>query len=175
MNTMDTVYVEENGVYKLDCTAAVWSTDQIHEHYAQHVSGSFLNDVDFVIETDKYLLLVEYKNANVPGAAQPEKFNPGSDRKLENVAKKFYDSLHDLFLLGKEKPRCFIYIVEYPKGDSTSRRMLRNKLKERLPFRLQAAVPGGRRLIEDVYVLNIQEWNSDSVFGRFPISLVEGT
>lgn len=172
---MDTVLIEENGVYGLDCTAAVWSTDQIHEQYAQNISGSFLNDVDFVIETDAYLLLVEYKNANVPGAAHPERFKPGSNGKLENVARKYYDSLHYLFLLGKDKPKRFIYIVEYPGGDSASRKMLRNKLKERLPFNLQAAAHGDRHIIEDIQVLNIQEWNSDELFGRFPLSPIKST
>lgn len=172
---MDTVYIEENGVYMLDCTAAIWSTDQIHEHYAQCVSGSFLNDVDFVIETNEYLLLVEYKSANIPGAAHPEKFRPERDEKLENVAKKYYDSLHYLFLAGKNKPKQFIYVVEYPKGDSTSRKMLRNKLKDRLPFKMQTAISESRRMIEDVQVLNIQEWNADELFGHFPISLVGGT
>jgi len=173
--TMDTVYIEENGVYMLDCRAAVWSTNQIHEHYAQYVIGSFLNDVDFVIETNEYLILVEYKNANIPGAANPERFRPESDAKLENVAKKYFDSLHYLFLLGKDKPKRFIYIVEYPRGDSASRKMLRNKLKVRLPFRMQTAVSEDRHLIEDVQVLNIQEWNADELLGRFPISPVEGT
>lgn len=172
---MDTVYIEENGVYMLDCTAAIWSTNQIHEHYAQCVSGSFLNDVDFVIETNDYLLLVEYKNANIPGAAHPEKFRPERNEKLENVAKKYYDSLHYLFLAGKDKPKQFIYIVEYPKGDPTSRKMLRNKLKDRLPFKMQSALFENRRMIEDVQVLNIQEWNADKLFGHFPISPVGGT
>lgn len=169
---MDTVYTEENGVYMMDCTAAVWSTDQIHEQYVRSVKGSFLKDVDFVIETDNDLLLVEYKNANVPGAAHPEQFKPGSDKKLEDVARKYYDSLHALFLLGKDKPKRFIYVLEYPDGDSVSRKMVRNKLKERLPFGLQVTAPGDRRLIEEVQVLNIQEWNSDELFGRFPIAPV---
>ncbi len=172
---MDAVYIEENGVYKLDCTTAVWSTDQIHKDYAQYVSGSLLNDVDFVIETEKYMLLVEYKNAKVPGAAHPERFKPEGTPTLEKVAKKYYDSLHYLFLLEKDKPKYFIYIVEYPTGDSASRKMLRNKLKKRLPFRMQTAMSENRRIIEDVQVLNIQEWNANELFGHFPISLVENT
>ncbi len=68
-----------------------------------------------------------------------------------------------------------IYIVEYPMGDSASRKMLRNKLKDRLPFKIQKAMSGNRCIIEDVQVLNIQEWNADELFSHFPISPVEST
>ena len=40
------VYKEENGVYQIDCSAAVWSTDQIYNLY--HTAGVFLKDADFV-------------------------------------------------------------------------------------------------------------------------------
>ena len=36
----------------------------------------------------------------------------------KNVVKKFYDSLHYLTLLRKEKPKDFVYVLEYPKGDA---------------------------------------------------------
>lgn len=57
-------YTEENGQYSIDCTAALWSTDEIHKYYqdAAHTYGiiGFLCDVDFVIETQSHILLVEY-------------------------------------------------------------------------------------------------------------------
>lgn len=174
---MATKYIEENGQYSLDCTAALWSTDEIHGCYqdSSHNYGmiGFLCDVDFVIENESHILLVEYKNANIPGAAHPERFNPSADNKLENVAKKFYDSSHWLYLSGKDKPKKYIYILEYPAGNSTSRLMIRNKLQQRLPFSLQNKITNaGRTLIDEVKVVNISEWNSDAELGRYPLQPV---
>ena len=80
---MPEIYIEENGYYSIDCTAAVWSTNCIHDYYqdAGHKYGEigFLKDTDFVIESDKAIYLVEYKNANVPGAAKPDAFQPEKD------------------------------------------------------------------------------------------------
>lgn len=171
---MMTVYTEENGQYTLNCTAALWSTDSIHNYYQdpEHTYGliHFLCDVDFVIETETNILLVEYKNANVPGAAHPEKFDPERDNKLQNVANKFFDSLHWLYLAGKDKPKKYIYILEYPSGNSTSRLMVRNELQKRLPFRLQRALSNsGRKLIDEVRVVNIEEWNADKELGKYPL------
>ena len=30
---MNKVFVEENGVYQIDCTKALWATDAVHEIY----------------------------------------------------------------------------------------------------------------------------------------------
>ena len=64
---MPNILIEENGVYGIDCTHAIWATDTIHDEY--HRAGIHMNDVDFVIENDSNLLLVEYKNANIPGTS----------------------------------------------------------------------------------------------------------
>lgn len=177
---MPVVYTEENHQYELDCTAAVWSTESIHDYYQNpaHQYGKlyFLCDVDFVIENETNILLVEYKNANVPGAAHPECFNPVGGDKLKNVAHKFFDSLHWLYLAGKDKPRKYIYILEYPKGDPVSRLLVRNELKDRLPFKLQAALSNSeRKLIDEVRVVDIAEWNADAELGRYPIRPVNVT
>lgn len=171
---MPAVYREENNQYELDCTAAVWSTDGIHNCYQnslQHYGKiNFLCDVDFVIENETNILLVEYKNANIPGAAHPERFNPIGGDKLKNVAHKFFDSLHWLYLVGKDKPRKYIYILEYPNGNSVSRLLVRNELKERLPFKMQASLSGSqRKLIDEIRVVDIAEWNADAELGRYPI------
>lgn len=177
MRTMAIKYTEENGQYTIDCTAALWSTDEIHNCYQDsvHTYGiiGFLCDVDFIIETQSRILMVEYKNAAVPGAAHPERFNPSSENKLENVVKKFYDSLHWLYLMGKDKPKTFIYTLEYPAGNSSARLMIRNKLQQRLPFALQSKVANaGRKLIDEVKVLSISEWNSDAELGQYPLQPV---
>ena len=158
------IWVEENGQYALDCRKAIWSSGQLHDEYA--AIGNLLNDVDFLVEDVNYIYLIEYKNANVPGAANPGAFNPSGDKKVENVSKKFYDSLHYLNIMQKNKPKKYIYILEYPAGDSVSRRMIRNKLKQFLPFEIQR---DKHSLIESVEVLSIEEWNNDSNYKQYPL------
>ncbi len=168
-------YQEENGLYEIDCSSAVWSC-QIHDIYQEpsHQYGilNFLCDVDWVIETNEKIMLVEYKNANIPQANNPQAFNPLSGDKLDKVAKKYYDSLHYLGLAKADKPRILVYIVDYPLGDRVSRRMLQLELSKRLPFQMQRELSTTRKLIDDVFVVNIQEWNNDSLFGRFPITSI---
>ena len=137
---MPEIYIEENEYYSIDCTAAVWSTNCIHDYYqdAGHKYGEigFLKDTDFV----------------------------------NKVAEKYFDTLHCLYLLGKNKPKKYIYVLEYPNGNSTSRLMIRNLLQKKLPFRLQTQLSAGKvRLIDEVKVVNIEEWNADPELGRYPI------
>ena len=163
------VYKEENGVYQIDCSAAVWSTDQIYNLY--HTAGVFLKDADFVIETPEYILLVEYKNADIPGAVNPQAFKPFEEKRTIGVARKFYESLHYLAMEKKDKPVKYIYIVEYPYAGATDTKLLRNCIAEKLPFRLQQ----GRKakLIEDFEVLSIAEWNSHPDYRAYPITPVK--
>ena len=90
---------EENGFYQIDCTNAVWATDAIHQDY--HDAGLHIHDVDFLIENEDTIFLIDYKNANIPGAASPNSFQPASDQKVNNVVRKYFDSLHYLTLLQK--------------------------------------------------------------------------
>lgn len=169
-------YTEENGVYDLDCTAAVWSTNQLHNIYqdSEHKYGNlnFLCDADFIIETESNIFIVEYKNASIAGAAKPGAFHPDNADKLTKVAHKFFDSFHYLYLMGKEKAKKYIYLLEYPAGNSSSRLMIRNKLKDYLPFKLQQMQEcKGRKMIDEVKVVDIAEWNNDTELGKFPFQL----
>ena len=162
---MSKILVEENNLYELDCTAALWATDQIHEEY--HRAKTNLKDADFLIETEEQMLLVEYKNSNVPNAANPGAFDP--EKKANDVVQKFYDSLHYLYLLGKSKPVCYIWVLESEKSDLTIRKRLRNRLYKALPFLLQEYIGDGKKLIEGVDVVSIAEWNADQRYGRYPL------
>lgn len=164
---MDKTFTEENGMYKIDCSKALWATDEMHSQC--QIAKCYMSDVDWIIETKEKIVMVEYKNANISEAKKPETFNPKEDKVITKLVKKFYDSVHYLTLLGKGKPREYVCILEYPNGDSTSRRMIRNRMKVRLPFVLQDTVGDGKRLIEKVEVLSIDEWNNDEEYGIFPI------
>lgn len=159
------IFIEENSIYQLDCTAAVWASDQIHAEF--HAAGTLLSDADFAVETKEFLYLIEYKNANIPNAVNPNAFKPGESKSVDKVARKFYDSLHYLKIIGKEKPVKYVYIVEYPHAGSTERRMLRNKITERLPFHLQRGK--SKKIIEDFDVVSIDEWNQHHEYSLFPL------
>ncbi|MDE7414991.1 MAG: hypothetical protein K2N44_01520 [Lachnospiraceae bacterium] len=169
---MKNIFIEENGVYSIDCSNAVWATDKMHEDY--HNAGIHINDVDFLIENTTNILMVEYKNACIANAENPAAFQPMTDKKILIATRKFYDSLHYLRLLNKNKPVQYIYILEYPNGDATTRKRLRNRLKTELPFALQENIGNGKKLIEQVEVLSIDEWNADSIYGNYPMRRISG-
>lgn len=54
---MSKIFTEENGKYSIDCAKAIWATDQMHRDYQK--AGIHINDVDFLIEDENYLLMVE--------------------------------------------------------------------------------------------------------------------
>lgn len=163
-------FIEENEAYKFDCADAVWVTDRMHHDY--QAAKIQLKDTDLLIENDTNLLMVEYKNANIADAARPDAFQPESDKKVSDVFHKFYDSLPYLYLLGKSKPVWFIYVLEYPHGDIITRKRLRNRLKLELPFALQNHLGTGKKLIDKMDVVSIQEWNCNEVYGKYPIAPV---
>ncbi len=172
---MERILTDENGDYGLKCTNAVWASDQMHEDY--HSAKVQLSDADFLLEDEKYMMIIEYKNADTRKAREmgfkTPLFNPLEDKKFASVVRKFYDSLHYVHLLGKYKPVKYIYVVETPKGDATMRKRLRAKLKTLLPFVLQENMGTGIKLIDEVDVLSIKEWNMHDTYGKYPFIKVE--
>jgi hypothetical protein len=167
---MKTDFIEENGAYAFDCSTAVWATDQMHHDY--QTAKIHIKDTDLLIENDTNILMVEYKNANLAGVAKPDTFEPESDKKVSDVFHKFYDSLPYLYLLDKDKPVQFIYVLEYPNGDIVTRKRLRNRLMNELPFELQKKIGHGKKLIDKVDVVSIQEWNDHEIYGKYPVKPV---
>lgn len=78
-------------------------------------------------------------------------------------------------MTDKNKTVQYIYILEYPKGDIVTRKRLRNKMKQRLPFELQNNIGAGKKLIEKFEVLSIEEWNAHEEYGRYPITKIINT
>ncbi len=173
---MPGVLIEEKRKYGIDCANAVWASDNMHAIYHKCGLPHILCDTDFAVETDDFILLIEYKNANIPEAIahvnKGSEYNPFDKNKFDKIVRKYYDSLHYLRLEGKSKPVQYIFVLEYPKGDPVTRKMLRNRLKERLPFELQDQFTKGIKLIEKVDVVSIEEWNANGLYGRFPIKPV---
>lgn len=167
---MNKVFVEENCVYQIDCTKAIWATDAVHEIYRANKVG--LKDIDFIIEQENNILLLEYKNAAIGRAVEHgSNFNPNAEKIINNIPEKYFDTLHYLNLLGKTKRRHYVWVLEYPHGSSVTRKMLRNKIQ--LPFQLQTSLSDKVKIIESFDVLSIAEWNEK--YTQYPINKVETT
>ena len=163
---------EENGVYQFDCSKALWATNEIRNQYF-NAKIHVLKNADFIIETEKELLIVEYKNATISSAVKPQAFNPLDDKMRDSLALKYYDSLPYLQLKGKNKPQRYIYIIEAANSDSTMRARLRDRIAKELPFVLQSNMATGRNLLEEFEVLSIAEWNAHPLYGNYPCLPVE--
>ena len=135
-------------------------------------AGSAFRDVDFLIENSEHILMVEYKNAKIFGAKKKKKFDPNSDDRVNAIAEKYYDALHYLTLLGKEKPVKYVYVLEYPGGDAVTRKRLRNRIKPLLPFQPQKELNTGKKLIDSFDILSIEQWNQKHPYNKYPIQSV---
>lgn len=168
---MTRIYREENQNCQFDFSKAVWASDELHEIYHKNGIG-ILSDADFIAETESYILLVEYKNANISNAVMPEKFNPLDQRRENKIAFKFYDSWIYLTAIQKEKPIKYIYVLEYPNADVIIRKRIRNQIANLLPFELQKRSDIKRKMIHDFEVLSIDEWNRHEIYKNFPITKI---
>lgn len=168
------IFQEENHVYQFDFSSALWATDQLHNVF-QNNKATILSDIDFLAETDKEMILLEYKNASIPGAAHPELFQPSSQKTLQKIAYKYYDTWIYLKAIKKKKPITYVYVLEHPNGDSSSRKVIRNKIVDILPFKLQQLPEISENMIFRFDVLSISEWNSHKIYKSFPISQIPHT
>lgn len=166
---MGKIYVEENGAYQIDLRKATWSVE-VHSVYRNtHLD---LADVDYICELDGEVLFIEYKNAKLAFEKgfrrAAESFNPASDAKIANVVRKFFDSYFYVTSHHKKQPIHYIYVLEWPKGDVMTRKMLREKIAKRLPFYYQQVEKLQPFVIEEFQVVSIDEWNQ--LYKNAPIS-----
>ncbi len=154
-----------------DFSQADWATDQMHDIF--HAAKiSLLHDADFVAEIENMLLFVEYKNSNLPVAANPGAFKPFEDKRLNSVALKYYDSLNFLRAIhhGQDKQKVYVYILECQKGDCVLRSQVKNLLAGRLPFLLQQQNDFQENMIDRLEVVSVDEWNAS--YGKFPLDIL---
>lgn len=155
------------GEYEIDCTDALWSTNSLNKSY--HAAGVKLKDVDWIIEDDDFIYLIEYKNALVSNVKNPSDFNPNENKTRDKVIQKYYDSLHFLTLLSKTKRKKYIYVVEAVGMGDTMRKKLKKNLISNLPFKLQNDLSNTVRLIESLDVMSIDDWNNHPIYSKYPI------
>lgn len=151
------VVVEENGHFQFDCIAA----EMVVELHSV-MKRLPLSDVDFIAQMNQEILFVEYKNANVPGAAEPHamlgKIRHGDF--YTKIAKKFYDSLLLYWTLhgqDPERPIKYILLIEAPLIDKKMRRQLTLKIGKQLPFEIEGKTTGNS-MITAFEVVDLDEW-----------------
>lgn len=164
---MEFIFTDENQTCQIDFTNAVWATDQLNSIFSV-VKDSILSDVDFIVEGANSIFFIEVKNSNFLSVDNPKAFKPLHEDLIRVLAKKFFDSFHYVRGLGKtsDKQKIYICLIETPLDDSVMRRALRNRLKDRLPFKLQKIF--SEKMIDDVLVWSFDEWNE--YFPQFPLS-----
>ena len=152
---------------QIDFSRALWAIDKLNSIF--HNAGIPLNDVDFIAETDEELIFVECKNANRIDAANPE-YNPTDDRKLNIIARKYYDSLNFCIFSerGLKKRKIYCFIVEAKTGSRTLRTQCKILLAKRLPFELQKQSHFLMKMIDELNVMSMGEWNEK--YPQFPIT-----
>lgn len=172
---MSGVFTDENNNHKIDLSAATWSYNEMHEDY--ELVGSVLKDADWLAQDDDGILLIEYKNYKERTGKEFREYATGtkSEALADEIAKKFYDSLHLLVFKGisctKTKIR-YVFIVEHRIADPVMKKRMRNKISEKLPFRLQAKF--GLTVIDkaDFKVLSVDEWNNSPQYSVYPITSI---
>ena len=170
---MHGIYVEENGIYQIDLSAAVEHMNDLNAKY--QTIGGFLSDVDFIAETNDAIFLIEYKNTEIPNTQNPGAFREKiKDEKFyDSVLKKYYCSVFYLLACKKTKPINFILIIESESMDNIIRKKVWASIEKRLPYKLQKMPEISLTLINDFKVLSIQEWNGQ--YPMFPLTMIKST
>ena len=147
--------------------AIIRVSDELN-HVFRDFKDSILSDVDFIVEGVNSIFFIEVKNSNFRGVDNPKAFKPLDSDLIRVLAKKYFDSFHYVRGLGKTlgKQKIYICIIEAKNSDSVTRKSLRNRLKDRLPFKLQKIF--SEKMIDEVLVWSFDEWNEN--FPQFPLS-----
>ncbi|MGH4121175.1 hypothetical protein [Clostridium sp.] len=151
------VLLDENKKYEFDFSDLeyVWEMHDL-------TNNIMLSDVDFITETDKEVLFIEYKNASIEGAVNPN----GMLQKIKGedfykrIARKYYDSLFLFWACKgneKELPITYVLLIEHPIIDIKLRKQLKIKIIKQLPFKLEGKKMV-REIISNFEVYNLEEW-----------------
>ena len=165
---MSKIFIEENGIYQIDLSAAISAVGDLNEKYK--TIAHILSDVDFIAETENDIFLIEYKNTEIENARDENAFKEKikNGKFYDNMVKKYYGSTFYVLACGKEKPINFICILESSFLDIVIRKKMCASIKKRLPYELQDIPEITVNLINDFKVLSIQEWNEQ--YSMFPLT-----
>ncbi|GAU75900.1 hypothetical protein [Fusibacter sp. 3D3] len=152
------IFVEENRNFKI---ITEYADEFIELNAVYH--KTILSDVDLIIAKDNEVILMEYKNANVPNASNPEVFEEklSHDDHYKKIARKYYDSL--IYVANSELKadvKKFYYVIEAKNLDSVLRARIAGKIKMKLPFGFKSDLGLLKSFIDEFHVVSIEEWNN---------------
>ena len=152
------ILLDENKQYKFDFSKSKYVLN-IHEMTSK---TTMLSDVDFITATEKEVIFIEYKNANIANAKNPDAMlnKTNTEAFYKKIARKYYDSLFIFWACDKNEknmPIIYILLIEHPMMDKKIRKMLKEKIKKQLPFNLKDERIT-RTIISDFDVCNLEEW-----------------
>jgi len=159
---MSRIYTDENNNYQIDFSKALCSSENLHDIYKDIVN--ILSDVDWIVETDDKILLIEFKNY------EKRKDLPKGDREESvrlQIARKFYGGLFYLLACGMHKPVDFIWIAESPYIDTRMRGHYEESISKWLPYKLQERTEVVISLIKQFYIFSVDDWNRE--YPQFPL------
>lgn len=143
------MYYDENrsAEFNFENALHVYELNGLYKH-------TILKDVDFIIELEDKFIFLEYKNAKVSNANNPQAFDEKikKDNHMQDMARKYYDSLH-YFTCSINKRRIYIYIIETEKITDVDRKNLRIKIAKILPLKEEF------KRLDDFDVISIKKWN----------------
>ncbi|QUF84854.1 hypothetical protein KDJ93_08140 [Clostridium butyricum] len=153
------ILTDENNRYKFDFTKSKYVIE-----FHDLANKMKLNDVDFITEYNDNIIFLEYKNANIKNAVNPnafvDKIKKEPEKFYKNIAKKYYDSLMMFWAAGGNKddfPIIFILLIEAPIMDAKIRKQLKLKIGKQLPLNLKEDVIV-REMLSKFEVFSIDEW-----------------
>lgn len=159
LGMVNKILTDENNQYKFDFTNCKYVIE-LHDL----ANKMKLNDVDFITEYNNKIIFLEYKNANIKDAVNPNAFVDKIKREPEkfykNIAKKYYDSLMMFWATGGNKnefPIIYVLLIEAPIMDAKIRKQLRIKIGKQLPLNLKEDSIV-REMLSKFEVLSIDEW-----------------
>jgi len=164
---MNKIYEESN--YYFDFTNSL-SGECLDKPNVQGLSA-----VDFMVETDMYLLFIEIKNPDNPRATEASRKNFFKDLQGDvfplAMGMKFKDSVLKKYALAYkfEKPIKYIIVLQFDIFAEKERGILREKILNHIPTGLRDEIFSKFTKIDSFEIMNINEF-SEKYFTATKIS-----
>ena len=152
---------DENKKAKFDFSKAM---SIFEPHELANLYSEYLSDVDFVVEEEKALICLEYKNSNVKSADNPEAFKrkiAGEDF-WRNMTKKFFGTMFLVWACDKNPEdkfvRYILLIESNPSMDEALKKRFTMKMMSQLPFKYSTREEIRRKVIDEFCLMELKDW-----------------
>ena len=162
---MSGIYRDESETFEINLSAACWSMgEELRDKF--QAAGNLLNGVDWIVETDDALILIEFKDYSGRGMKIDNKL----EGYLQKITRKYYFSAYYLYARGKRKVMDYVLIAEGSNIDDLVKYTIKASIHKRLPFVLQENPEISDKLIEYFEMYSVSEWNEK--YPMFPLAKI---